>query len=124
VTVSLNLVHVSIILLIFILTYIGIIHPKIDKTLAAIIGAIVATLVIIFLNIPDPHHVGDTITEQGLLHFQDLEIIALIIGTLIIKQRRSKESPYLFWSFNTSIISFCKQHQRNDDCWIVDYYCL
>lgn len=83
-TVSLNLIHVSLIFLIFILTYIGIIHPKIDKTLAAIIGAIMATIVIIYLRIPDPHTVGDAITEQGLLHFQDLQIIALIIGTLII----------------------------------------
>lgn len=81
-TVSLNLIHVSLIFLIFILTYIGIIHPKIDKTLAAIIGAIMATIVIIYLRIPDT--VGDAITEQGLLHFQDLQIIALIIGTLII----------------------------------------
>ncbi|MHA2248623.1 MAG: SLC13 family permease, partial [Candidatus Hodarchaeales archaeon] len=83
-TVSLNLIHVSLIFLIFIFTYIGIIHPKIDKTLAAIIGAIIATIVIIYLRIPDPHHAGDAITEQGLLHFQDLQIIALIIGTLII----------------------------------------
>jgi len=83
--ITLDPFHVSIIAIIFVLTYIGIIHPKIDKTLAAIVGAITATIVIILLRIPDPHNSGSAyITERGLLHFIDLEIIALIIGTLII----------------------------------------
>lgn len=69
--------YVIVILLIFILTYIGIIHPKIDKTLAAIIGALAAAVIIIFLS-------NSEITEHELLHFSDFEIIALIIGTLII----------------------------------------
>lgn len=67
--------NVAIVILIFILTYIGIIHTKIDKNLAAIIGAIAATIALIFLT---------NYTEEKLLHFRDLEIIALIIGTLII----------------------------------------
>ena len=84
-TVTLNVFNVAVILGLFILTYVGIIHPQIDKTLAAVVGAIAATLaIILFLRIPDPHDPTHTIAEDGLLHFTDLEIIALIIGTLII----------------------------------------
>jgi Na+/H+ antiporter NhaD/arsenite permease-like protein len=70
--------------LIFLLTYIGIINPKFDKTLAALLGAVAVTLVLVFLRIPDPHHPGAYISEQSLFHFTDASIIALIIGTLII----------------------------------------
>lgn len=82
---TLNGFNVTVILSLFILTYIGIIHPRIDKTLAAVVGAIAATLaIILFLVVPDPNDPTQIITEKGLLHFTDLEIIALIIGTLII----------------------------------------
>ncbi len=72
-----NPLYVIVILIIFILTYIGIIHPKIDKTLAAIVGALAAAVAIILIS-------NSEITEHNLLHFADFEIIALIIGTLII----------------------------------------
>ncbi|MCY3412860.1 MAG: hypothetical protein INQ03_14580 [Candidatus Heimdallarchaeota archaeon] len=75
--------NVMIILFIFILTYIGIIHDKIDKTLSAVLGSMVAGVTLILLKVEDTHY-GGPITEQGLLHFQDLQIIALIIGTLIL----------------------------------------
>ena len=83
-TVILNPFNVVVILSIFILTYVGIVHPKIDKTLAAVVGAIAATIAIIKMAIPDLHDSTQTLTEEGLIHFTDLEIIALIIGTLII----------------------------------------
>jgi len=80
--VTLDPLHVVLVLIIFLLTYIGIINPKFDKTLAALLGAVAATIVLTFLRIPDPH--GGYVSEQSLLHFTDASIIALIIGTLII----------------------------------------
>jgi len=82
--VTLDPLHVVVVLIIFLLTYIGIISPKFDKTLAALLGAVAAAIVLIFLKIEDPYHPGSYISEQSLLHFTDASIIALIIGTLII----------------------------------------
>ncbi|MFW9994842.1 MAG: SLC13 family permease [Candidatus Odinarchaeota archaeon] len=82
--ITLNLFNVAVVLVIFMFTYVGIVHPKIDKTLAAIVGALAAAIAIIYLRIPDSHDPSTSVTERGLLHFGDLEIIALIIGTLII----------------------------------------
>ena len=82
--VTLDLLHVVLVFIIFLLTYIGIINPKFDKTLAALLGAVAVTLILVFLRIPDPHHPGAYISEQSLFHFTDASIIALIIGTLII----------------------------------------
>ena len=82
--VTLNLLHVSLVFIIFILTYIGIINPKFDKTLAALLGAVAATIVLVFLRIQDSHSPTGYVSEQSLLHFTDASIIALIIGTLII----------------------------------------
>ena len=83
-TVTLNGLNVIVILAIFILTYVGIIHSKVDKTLAAVVGATVAAIAIIGLGVSDSHDPTRTITEEGLIHFIDLEIITLIIGTLIL----------------------------------------
>ncbi len=82
--VSLNGFNVTVILIIFLLTYVGIIHSKIDKTLAAVVGALAATIAIVKMAIPDTHDPTGILTQEGLLHFTDLEIISLIIGTLII----------------------------------------
>ena len=82
--VTLDLLHVVLVFTIFLLTYIGIIHPKFDKTLAALLGAVAASIVLIFLKIPDSHSSTGFVSEQSLLHFTDVSIIALIIGTLII----------------------------------------
>ncbi|MHA1995728.1 MAG: SLC13 family permease [Candidatus Hodarchaeales archaeon] len=82
--VALDPLHVVLVFIIFLLTYIGIINPKFDKTLAALLGAVAATIVLIFLRIPDSHSSTGYVSEQSLLHFTDASIIALIIGTLII----------------------------------------
>ncbi len=82
--VTLNLLHVSLVFIIFLLTYIGIINPKFDKTLAALLGAVAATIVLVFLRIQDSHSPTGYVSEQSLFHFTVASIIALIIGTLII----------------------------------------
>jgi Na+/H+ antiporter NhaD/arsenite permease-like protein len=76
--VTLEPLHVVVVFIIFLLTYIGIINPKFDKTLAALLGAVAATIVLIFLKSEQ------NFSESSLLHFTDASIIALIIGTLII----------------------------------------
>lgn len=85
--VELNIFNVSIILFIFVLTYVGIIHHSIDETIAAVVGAIASSVAIIFMNIKveDPH-TGKLInaTEENLIHFEDLSIIGLIFGTLLL----------------------------------------
>lgn len=96
--VQLDLFNTSLILIIFIITYVGIIHSKVDKTLAAVVGALVATIAIIKLEIPDAHHPDEHMTEEGLLHFQDLEIIGLIIGTLMLVDIAQESGVFHFLS--------------------------
>ncbi|MDH5402330.1 MAG: SLC13 family permease [Candidatus Heimdallarchaeota archaeon] len=96
--VELNGLHVFIITSIFILTYVGIIHPKIDKTIAAVFGAVVGTICIIKFKLPDPHNNDHFLTEEGLLHFQDLQIIGLIFGTLIIVEISQESGVFHFLS--------------------------
>jgi Na+/H+ antiporter NhaD/arsenite permease-like protein len=98
VSVELDLFNVSLILIVFIGTYIGIIHTKIDKTIAAVLGAITATIIIIRLKIDDPHNPGNPITEEGLIHFQDLRIIGLIFGTLVLVEVSQESGVFHFIS--------------------------
>jgi Na+/H+ antiporter NhaD/arsenite permease-like protein len=95
--------NVSIILVIFVVTYGGIIHTRIDKTLAAVMGAIIAVIVLIELKVPDHKNPieGSTITEEGLLEFylpQDLRIIGLIFGTLVLVEVSQESGVFHFIS--------------------------
>ncbi len=95
---DINWFHASIILIIFILTYVGIIHKRIDKTKAAVFGALFSTLVINILDIPDPENPVVQMTEEGLIHFQDLQILGLIIGTLILVDVSQESGVFHFIS--------------------------
>jgi Na+/H+ antiporter NhaD/arsenite permease-like protein len=89
--VELNLLHVSLILIIFILTYLGIINSKIDKTISAVFGAIIAIIVIFELGI---------ITENTFLEhlIPDFKIIGLIVGTLILVDVSQQSGVFHFLS--------------------------
>lgn len=98
-TIELETIDVLIILAIFVLTYIGIIHPKIDKTIAAVLGATVATIAILRLKVPDyGHDIAENISEEELIHFQDLKIIALIFGTLLLIEVSQEAGVFHFLS--------------------------
>lgn len=85
-----------VIVLIFIATYIGIIWKRIDKTLAAMIGGIAAVLAILELNVSDGQ--GGKISLEHLIHFEDLEIIALIYGTLVLVSISQESGVFHFLS--------------------------
>ncbi len=89
--------NVLIILAIFVLTYVGIILTKIDKTMSAIIGSLAAGLILILLKVEDPEY-GGVIDEESLLHFRDLQIIGLIIGTLILVDVSQESGVFHFLS--------------------------
>ena len=98
---EIDTLNVSIILVIFMITYGGIIHTRIDKTLAAVMGAILAVIVLIELNVPDPKNPGHTITEESLIKFylpQDLRIIGLIFGTLVLVEVSQESGVFHFIS--------------------------
>ena len=101
--VELDILNVSIILVIFVLTYIGIIHHSIDKTIAAVIGAMAASIAIIYMKIQieDPD-TGKFIsaTEENLIHFEDLSIIGLIFGTLILVEVSQEAGVFHYLSVN------------------------
>ncbi|MHA2098173.1 MAG: SLC13 family permease [Candidatus Kariarchaeaceae archaeon] len=102
--VELDIFNVSVILVIFILTYIGIIHHSIDKTIAAVLGAMAASIAIIYMKIQveDPHHPGEFInaTEAQLIHFEDLSIIGLIFGTLVLVEVSQEAGVFHYLSVN------------------------
>ena len=82
--IEINIFHAILIIFVFILTYIGIIHTKIDKTTAAVFGAIVTMLLVLFFNMEDPNKPGISISQEDLIHFRDLEVIGLIVGFLML----------------------------------------
>ncbi len=81
---EINVLNAVIILFIFIITYVGIIHTRIDKTTASVLGGLIATVAILLMRIEDPHNTGVILDEEGLVHFRDLQIIGLIFGTLML----------------------------------------
>ena len=81
---EINVLNAVIILVIFIVTYVGIIHTRIDKTTASVLGGLIATVAILLMRIDDPHNAGVILDEEGLVHFRDLQIIGLIFGTLML----------------------------------------
>lgn len=81
---EINVFNAAIILLIFVVTYVGIIHTRIDKTTASVLGGLVATVAILLMRLDDPHNAGAILDEEGLVHFRDLQIIGLIFGTLML----------------------------------------
>lgn len=81
---EINVFNAAIILLIFVGTYVGIIHTRIDKTTASVLGGLVATVAILLMRLDDPHNTGAILDEEGLVHFRDLQIIGLIFGTLML----------------------------------------
>lgn len=89
--------NVLIILLIFILTYLGIILTKIDKTMSAMIGSVAASVILMLLRVEDPHN-GGIVNEFSVIHNQDLQIIALIIGTLILVDVSQESGVFHFIS--------------------------
>ncbi|OLS21263.1 MAG: Arsenical pump membrane protein [Candidatus Heimdallarchaeota archaeon LC_2] len=103
-SVELNNLNVGIILVIFILTYIGIIHQSFDKTLAAVLGAMAASIAIIYMKIQvdNPHLPGEFMdaTEAQLIHFEDLSIIGLIFGTLILVEVSQEAGVFHYLSVN------------------------
>ena len=103
-SVELNILHVTVILVIFVLTYIGIIHQSFDKTLAAVIGAMAASIAIIYMKIQveSTEHPGEFIsaTEAQLIHFEDLSIIGLIFGTLILVEVSQEAGVFHYLSVN------------------------
>lgn len=92
-----ELFNVMIILFIFILTYIGIIHTKIDKTMSAVIGSIIAAVILIELKVIS-NKTGEIINEESVVIFHDLQIIALIIGTLILVDVSQDSGVFHFFS--------------------------
>ena len=95
--VALDPYNVLVVLLIFILTYIGIIHNSIDKTIAAVLGGLTASISIVYLNVTDPH-TGLPATEESLIHFEDLRIIGLIFGTLLMVEVSQEAGVFHFIS--------------------------
>lgn len=83
-SIEINVVNAAVIIFVFILTYIGIIHSKIDKTTAAVFGGIVVMIMVLLLKMENPHHPGIPIEQKDLIHPQDLEVIGLIVGFLML----------------------------------------
>jgi Na+/H+ antiporter NhaD/arsenite permease-like protein len=81
---EINVLNAAIILSIFGITYVGIIHTRVDKTTASVLGGLIATIAILLMRLEDPHSVGEILDEEGLVHFRDLQIIGLIFGTLML----------------------------------------
>ncbi len=102
--VELDTLNVSVILIIFILTYVGIIHHSVDKTIAAVLGAMASVIAIIYMKIKieDPHHIGDFInaSEDSLIHIEDLKIIGLIFGTLVLVEVSQEAGVFHYLSVN------------------------
>ncbi|MCY3412485.1 MAG: anion permease [Candidatus Heimdallarchaeota archaeon] len=81
---EINILNVSLILIVFVLTYIGIIHSKIDKTTSAVFGGLIAAILVLMLKMEDPTHPGVEIDKEHIIHFRDLEVIGLILGFLML----------------------------------------
>ncbi len=96
--ISVDIFDASIIILIFILTYVGIIHSKIDKTTAAVFGGIVAVISVAIFKMEDPHNPGEYITKEQLLHFRDLDILFLIFGFLVLVDVSSESGIFHYIS--------------------------
>lgn len=81
---AINAFDTGILLAVFILTYVGIINTKIDKTIAAVFGGLTSAILILLFDMENPEHPGIPIHEADLLLFTDMEIIGLIFGFLIL----------------------------------------
>ncbi|MFX0113007.1 MAG: SLC13 family permease [Candidatus Hodarchaeota archaeon] len=83
---------------IFILTYILIIRKSFDKTLAAAIGAVLTVLVGIFIR--DPKY-----RMHDVLHYHDFEILAIVIGILVIVEISTKSGLFHYLSIKVLKLS-------------------
>lgn len=81
---EINIFDIGVILIVFVFTYVGIIHSRVSKTTAAVFGGIFVTIFIILFEMENPNHPGIPISEEHLIHFRDLEVIALIFGFLML----------------------------------------
>ncbi len=78
-----NILNIVVILIVFVFTYIGIIHNRVSKTTAAVFGGIAITIFMLLFKMEDPR-TGILLNEEDLIHFRDLEVIALIFGFLML----------------------------------------
>lgn len=85
-----TLFHQLMVLFVFILTYYGIVNSKFDKTISAVMGAVVAGVFVSIFGIIE--------TEQELIPFADLQIIGLIFGTLILVDVSQEAGVFHFLS--------------------------
>lgn len=89
---------IYVLLVVFLLTYVLIIRKSFDKTLAAAIGAVLTVLVGIFVRNPK-------FTMHDVLIYHDFEILAIVIGILIMVEISTKSGLFHFISIKVLKLS-------------------
>ncbi|MHA2232014.1 MAG: SLC13 family permease [Candidatus Hodarchaeales archaeon] len=87
-----------VLLAVFLLTYILIVRKNFDKTLAAAVGGVLSVLVGIFIS-------EEKYGMEEVLHYHDFEILAIVIGILIIVEISTKSGLFHYLSIKVLKLS-------------------